>query len=335
MAHLRLLFALLCCFLLLSLTACNDDDDCPTCPTGAAPHATMANIWPHADGNSWIFEMAYKEYSDPAAFVALGDTSNLPDPPTMATLHAELQEPLPGTPSYTASAIFRFAFNGEVVTESGVTAQQVEETLFLEGSANKSGRTVLIQNASQRLLRLVAQGRPDLRDAILPFMDTNSKDLEDVSGHMFLGGYAFAAEDTGYFGYGDIDANHSWVYLGSSLEVGTEFSIQLLPAFTDDIWLYGRIWSQGNLTVGSRQFENVVECMYLVDFGQQDIIDEEGNLVGTFNPYLYGTTHFAPEVGPIKGLERNRLAPVPNPMGDGYPSTIDYVLDLVGGNQAH
>ena len=33
-------------------------------------------------------------------------------------------------------------------------------------------------------------------------------------------------------------------YLDGDLAVGTEFSMQLVPDLADDIWLYGRIWSE-------------------------------------------------------------------------------------------
>ncbi len=94
------------------------------------------------------------------------------------------------------------------------------------------------------------------------------------------------------------------MYLPSSLEPGTSFFIQLLPSISGNLWLHGRIWSRGDLVVGGKLFENVVECLYKLDLGVQVITDDEGNAIGNFHSYMYGTIHFAPEVGPIKSLER-------------------------------
>ncbi len=109
--------------------------------------------------------------------------------------------------------------------------------------------------------------------------------------------------------------------------------MQLMPMITNDIWLYGRIWSRGGFTVGGRTFKNVVECMYVLDLGIQTLTDEQGNPLGNVRSYTYGTTHFAPEVGPVMGLERRRLAP-DSTLQEGLPSIIDYVMDLVGVTQA-
>lgn len=107
----RISTILLCSLLLLSMAACNDDDDCPTCPSDLATAPTMANIWPHADGNSWTFDMTHREYPVDHSAVAFTDTTN-PSLPSMAALHAELQMPLPGTPDFSEDVIFRFALNG-------------------------------------------------------------------------------------------------------------------------------------------------------------------------------------------------------------------------------
>ena len=138
----------------------------------------------------------------------------------------------------------------------------------------------------------------------------------------------FAFEDSGYFGYGDLNTERRWVYLGDSLAVGTEFTLQIVPDLADDIWLYGRIWSIGDRSVNGVTWHNVVECMYAFDFGVQEAVDEDGNIVDYFHSYIYGTTLFVPEVGPIACDERHMLAP------DGVlqdaPPSYDIVVRLAG-----
>ncbi len=96
-----------------------------------------------------------------------------------------------------------------------------------------------------------------------------------------------------------------------------------------NIWLYGQIWSRGDLTIGGVRFRNVVECMYLVDMGEAVATDENGNVTGTVHNYVYGTTHFAPGVGPIRGRERGRSAG-DSSLQDTGPTINDYVMDVIG-----
>lgn len=314
--------------LLLAISACNDDDD-PSCPGIQPPTPTMSNIWPHADGNTWIYDLVFQEFDMPAA-----ETNKDAEPiPSMEDLHADLQQSPSGEPTMTETGLYRLALDGEVTTQSGVTAQKFQETLYCDASSQNGGKSRTIQPSTDPLLQIIAQVRPDLRPALAPYLDLAAKDFQDVSVPLFLSGYTFAAEDTGYYGYGDLNTIHSWTYLDNSLDVGTEFVLQLLPGFADDLWLHGKIWSQGDLTVAGQTFENVVECMYLIDLGESSMVDEEGNFIGYFHSYTYGTIHYAAEVGPIKSLERMHLAPS-SFEGGGDPYIRDYVVNLAGVLQA-
>ena len=122
---------------------------------------------------------------------------------------------------------------------------------------------------------------------------------------------AFSSEDDGYYAYGDLDTEHSWIFLQGDLSVGSEFSLQLVPDLADDIWLYGRIWSIGDRTVGGEAGSNVLECMYVIDMGIQEATDEQGGVLGEYRSYMYYSVLFAPEYGPIMSTERQVLAPDP------------------------
>lgn len=320
----KILLTLALVSVLILAAACDDDDDCVDCPPPTeAPDPTMANIWPHDDGTAWTFDIEYREVLPPA------DPDKAGEIPSMEELHAALQDTLAGEVLGEGDGLFRFAFDGMVTTESEATGQNVVETIYVEmpgrpvnsGNGNNSGM--------DPVLAMIARARPDLRSKILARYGLDEKALDELFPPMFLGGYAFAYEDTGYFGYGDLDQEHSWVYLEGDLSVGSEFSLQLVPSLADDIWLYGQVWSIADQTVGGRTFENVVEYMYLIEMGETEIADDNGNALGSAFPYNYGYTFYAPEVGPISGVERH----VPNPeIPPAEPELpiAEYVLDLVG-----
>ncbi len=323
MSRSLLQIVLLSCFLLLAVTACNDDDS-PTCP-GQDLRPAMANIWPHADGNIWFFEGGYSEFPPPET----GGTGRLDDLPlpSMADLHADLQHPVAGEPDLAVNCLYRLSLDGEITTDTGVSAQHLAGRFYFPQPGG--GDTVRgPESGGDPLLRLIARVRPDLREAALARMSPGARKDISIDLPLSLGDYAFAYEDSGYFGYGDLDTGHSWVYLAGSLEAGTEFSHQLVPSIADDVWLHGRVWSRGDLTVGGRLYRNAVEVMYVVDLGESDVVDENGDPIGVFRSYIYGTVHYVPGVGPVKGLERHVEGP--NQM-DGSESGLitDYVMDLV------
>ena len=309
----RILILAAMAVLLVFVPACNDDDDCPTCP-GATPAPTLANVWPHADGTAWTFEGTARRSEDPIPTKAA-------EVPTMEELHAELAQPLPGIMTHEYAGLYRLEFDGMVTTESGATGQKVVETMFVEAP----------EEGPDPLLVLVARARPDLRPAIAARYGLGAKEFEFVPDSPYLlGGYCFSAEDEGYYGYGDVDRNHSWVYLEGSVAVGTEFSLQLVPALTDDVWLYGKVWSLGDRTVNGVAYENVLEVMYVIDMGEAQLTDESGTVLGTTHPYMYGHNFFVPELGPVAGVERRvfpPLTPVEKMPGGEY---YEFVMGLVG-----
>ncbi len=297
----RINVLLLAALPLLLLAGCRDDDDCIDCPPAdLPPEPTLANIWPHADGTQWVYDFAFKQYVGP-------DITDPPPPlPSLADLHAALQLSIPTDLIEADAGLYRLEFDGQVTTHSGVTAQRLVGTIeTVRGGA----RAV---DSERALLLAVARARPDCRDVVLARLGLTRdalKSLDDAREPYFLGSYAFAFEDSGYFGYGDISTHHSWVYLADDVAVGTEFSLQLVPEILDDAWLYGRVWSVGDRVVEGVAWDNVVECMYAVDLGVQAVMNEDGESVGSVRVYFYGTTLFVPEVGPIACDERHVLAP--------------------------
>lgn len=296
---------LLAVALILSVVACRDDVTGP-----AAIEPTMANVWPHANGTAWSFGGSYHEYGAPPQTDPADTTL-----PSMAELHADLQRPVAATVSKTLTGSLTMTIDGTITTRSGVTAQNLKPVFVADTTS------VTTQDP---LLSLIARYRPDLRTKILPRLDA-AKLIFGPFPPILLGGYAYAFEDSGYYGYGDLDTNHSWVYLAGSLAVGDEFSLQLVPALAEDVWLHGQIWSEGPRIVGGRTFANVVECMYVIDMGTSIAVDENGDPIGSARHYIYGTVYYAPEFGPVYVHQRSSVV-ADDIMQEPEPYITDHVL---------
>jgi len=324
MSKKHLLLILLAASLVL-IAACNDDDDCTNCPGTGTPYPSMANIWPHSDGNAWTFGLEYREFEPVSSAVAEGF-----EIPSMEELHALLQAPMEGAVTDSGEGLYRMALDGNVTTQSGVVAQQVVETFYVEVPDGAVGSHQARPVRADRTLAMIAQARPDLRAALASQFGLETKSFETIRPPYFLGGYAFACEDSGYFGYGDLLQNHSWVYLEGDLRHGSEFSLQLATFQEEEIWLYGRIWSVGTRIIGGQTYRNALECMYVVDFGEmyfRTAYDPEE--VGPVYPCYYGSTLFVPGVGPVAGIERHVFYADETVAELSFPD-IEYVLNPVG-----
>jgi hypothetical protein len=295
MLNRRIILLALLALPLLWLCSCNDDDDCPTCPGEVTP--SLENLWPHADGTDWSYDFRYRVHE---LETSVGDTL-----PGMSTLHAALLEPVASALVSEDEGIYRQTVNGTVTTDSDVTAINMDVTIYSEVYGDKS------LSPDNALLGAIARARPDLREKLEDRLGRRlaDKDLDEAGFLFFLSPYAFAVEDSGYFGYGDLSTEHSWIYLTDELEVGSEFSIRLVPQLADDLWLYGRIWSVGDFTSGGATYANAVECMYVMDLGIQISVDEQGDIISTHHAYCYGRTVFVPEIGPVYCQERRILTP--------------------------
>lgn len=286
-----LALALLLAPVVLPTAGC-DDTDCPQCPPvdPPTPDPTIANVWPHADGDTWIHDLQVRGYEgDPAE--VLDPEEPVPPLPDLETLYARLQAPVTRPPLGASAGLYRLSFDGEVTTDAGVTAQHLREELFDASWVKRP-----LAPHPDRLRARILAARPDLR-ARRP---AAGKELGDeLQAPLLMGGYAFAAAADGLYGYGDLNDDYSWVYLESDLTVGHEFSMQLVPDLADDVWLHGRIWSVGDLTIGGRTHEKCVECFYAIDLGVVEATDEGGQVIGRWRPLILGVVHYAPTLGPV------------------------------------
>ncbi len=276
----------------LALTAaCNSGSD--------GPPPTPQNIWPHADGSTWTYDLVTAILEDEPTRDAWPA-----DLPSMSALRALLEQPPAGTVAEADSGLYTITLDGLVTTETGITAQHLVESYEPLAPGKAAGPLV---PHGQRLLALAALVRPELRDGAGSGKAAEPFGQVGVPGPMLLGGYAFAFEDSGYYSYGDVDTHHSWTYLETPLLPGTAFSQRLLAGLAGDLWLHGRIWSVRDRSFGGVRYRNVLECMYLVDLGLQALTDESGTPLGEFRSFVYGRVFYAPEVGPVAVQERAEL----------------------------
>jgi hypothetical protein len=282
-------------------------------PDRRAPAASLENIWPNADGDSWSY----------ASDVVYGPTSRVNDPEAPLPSMSELYDWLHGSSEIDSVAVSErgylgLQFDGMKTTESGATGQNLAETLRLPVESVLRSYEV---EAGTTFLSALLRARPDLEEAARRLYPASMGALEgqkrvilsDVM-PLFLSGGAW--EKTGqYIGsYGDVDQQLAWKYLESNLTPGHSFSFQLVPSLAEDVWLHVQVWRRLDFTLGEQGYRNCIEVLYALDFGIQVQVDEGGQTIGRYHSYAAGTLIYAPGVGPVQVLERELLA-APTPMG--------------------
>lgn len=100
-----------------------------------------------------------------------------------------------------------------------------------------------------------------------------------------------------------------WVHLDGVLTRGHEFTVQLVPALADDIFLHVRVWRSRSFGVMGTTQAGCLECFYLIDMGIVQAVNENGEGGGFFRAYRYGIVIYAPEVGPVYCREKCLVGP--------------------------
>lgn len=333
---------------LLLAPGCGEDEECtcPVCPT-AVPDPTLDNIWPNADGTAWTYALTERTW--PFAFPGslYEDEEDVPPAPTMDELVDLMSDHAIGDPVDTEEGTYRLRFDGEITTDSGVTAQNLVATVYSDTSAKSAG---LADQPTAILLARILLARPDLREKLASKVNVfagqdgpilqwfrelvRREDPRDVDRALkaislkplFLHGYAWEKTDEWIGGYGDIDKLLAWKYLEADLGVGHEFTHQLLPSFADDVFLHARILTHGTYRTEAGTFQKAVECLYLLDYGVWAAVGEgDPDPIGYQRLFDYATIVYAPTVGPIYSYERRWVQP-------GKPPTTgmgDLVISLI------
>ena len=288
---------------LFSLVAGCDGD-------GPSFRATLDNLWPNADGDAWTFELAMSA-REGAGLVIYSSPSEVPPLPPPDELAAWLDGGPAGAPDDTGSGVMRLRFDGQVTTESGVTAQNLAEEYFapIDG--------VLVRRAAgafPAFLRALAAARPDLRAKLRALPGgppaptaapaANSAYFDEP---LFLHGYAWEKTEDHIANYGDLNDEISWLYLTRGLDEGDGFDLQLVPDLADDIYLHGWIRERREIAVETGTYDDCVECLYAVDYGITALVAEEGEAMGFCRPLSVGLIVYAAGVGPVYSRERHAI----------------------------
>jgi len=178
-------------------------------------------------------------------------------------------------------------FDGDIVTQSGATGQNLVVTSTPAGGAPAA-------SAGETFLSALRRARPDLRDRL----PAAGKAYEERTPYG-LTGPCWEKTDTHIGGYGDLHAELSWLYLETPLDRNATFDLQLVPQIADDIWLHGWIVRQGEWTQEGETFTRALEVFTLIDFGVQTITGDDGMPAGEIRSLACFGTIYAPGVGPV------------------------------------
>ena len=152
------------------------------------------------------------------------------------------------------------------------------------------------------ILLAVWRGRPDLREAL----EARSEGADAGGGWdpIFLhGGYLMKSTSNVQMWQNDW-THPTWTYLEAPVTVGHSFVHQLVPEFTDDVFLHGTVVAvDAEVTTPAGIFSGAVKLHYLVDLGVANLTDEGGVWVGTTHAEYRGSVHYVPGVGPVDLLE--------------------------------
>jgi hypothetical protein len=316
--------------LLIVVASCKDDTSGPSKTwTNGSPGAsfflpTIDNIWPNEDLTEWLFDYVSNVAPYDSFFTLHPTPEDVPPLPGWDDIEGFLRMPLEADSIATASADYTMRFNGLKTSGGGVTAQNLEVIVELDGAAAAgSPGTVpagaVISSAAlpadAAFLRRLYTARPDLRPKLSRLVSAPEAGLaEPFPMPTFIHGGVWEKTTQWIGTYGDRDQRLAWKFLTNDLRPGSEFTYQLVPSFADDIFLHCRIVRERNAVTAIGVIRHALECLYLVDYGISIATDPEGHPLGYARRFSYGRVVYAPTVGPVYCFERP-LAEAEHPVG--------------------
>lgn len=293
--------ALVLLLLLTPAAGCRRSNPAAPGPSGSV----LQTIWPNEDGRSWTYRSDRRFWSDTGGRV-YSSADSVPPAPSLSEIAAILGTQPIGSLSGSDSATYRLEFAGMITTQSGVTKQNLRETLIRPSPPATSSRA---RSGEAAFLARLWRARPDLRPRITARVPAAGM-LADTShwyASIFLHGYAWEKTAQWIGTYGDVDTLLAWKYLSSSLWPGSEFAHQLVPSLASDVWLHARILGTRSVQTPAGTFPNALLCLYLVDYGISELTDPAGNPAGFSRSYGYGAVWYVDGVGPVACYERMML----------------------------
>jgi hypothetical protein len=270
-------------------------------------------IWPHEDGSGWAYRLTSRSWDQPppVLYPTPGDVPVLSMDDAIRLLGTE---PTGANPE-TSIGSYRLQFEGLVTTLSGVTRQNLKETLEQGASATAPSIIASSPTAHARpaFLDLLRRARPDLAkkmDRNAPSIATHAVATQ-AAATLFrptlLHGYAWEQTDQWIGTYGDLNQQIAWIFLTPDLRPGSELSLQLVPDLANDVFLHVRVLGWRSVETEAATFHRALDVGYLVDFGISQITDVDGNTLGYTRASLFGTIDYAVGVGPVRSYERLQI----------------------------
>jgi hypothetical protein len=219
---LRIILAGCTCVALLAFAACDDD--------GGRPAPTLAEVWPHAAGSTWTYEVSGTTAAD--------STLVLPQAlPSLEALHADLERAAPGAVTDRLAYFYTFTLAGDTITGDGVPAQVIVGT-----AEPMPPDTVASWGALAPRPLLLGGSGSAFADLDSAYCRYNS--AVDGPARVYLAGSLVPG----------FEFTHSW-------------PPGVLPWPRA---LRARIWSVGDRNVGGTVRRDVVEVLYRYDLGEAD-----------------------------------------------------------------
>jgi hypothetical protein len=317
------------------------DNKC-TEPYCCSEKATLDNIWPNEDQTSWTFAYKFRSW-DYDGWTLYQDEDSVPPAPSMDEALILLFGHGIGENPIRLFGTYGLQFDGDTTTLSGVTAQNLRETLIPAGNGILTGLSTQVHEEARQvdpLLLRLAVARPDLRDRIANLIGPGGEaavmqaeymlkartggDNSTVGGFtdpfaepLFIHGYAWRKTSEWIGTYGDVDTLLAWKFLEADLVPGHEFTHQLVPSLADDVVLHCRVLPMTKLKTPAGVFVNALECLYMIDFGVTRVLSPQSDESGWARLFEYGVAIYVPTVGPVYSYHR-MMVDAANPDGPGY-----------------
>ncbi len=263
---------------------------------------TLGKSWPNEDRRWWKYDLVRRFFEDTLRYYATpGEVPPLPNMPQLATLVANL----PIGALYAAdTATYQLKFNGYAYTGSGVYGQFLTESLFVSPAPFAASMALPVGRGT--LLDEIVRLRPDLRRKLAarggaPGFDAQFPRLPPL----FLHGRVWEKATNSIGTYGDFDLLPTWTYLTSALTTGSEFTLQLARGLASDVFLHGRIMGQQTVATPAATYADALICFYALDYGVAEETDINGNSLGFYREFSYGTVAFVQNVGPVYCYQRD------------------------------
>ncbi len=306
----------LCCLIsvlvVLALGGCATNEcTAPTCLT----EIDLESMWPNADGTFWLYTLTTRIWES-AGMIEYATPQEVPEAPSLDEIAIRLYRNEVPNRFEIEEGTYRLEFDGFITTLSGVTAQNLVETIDMNGRefreseaqtdpflsrlldarpdiAANSGKMIGLECSSGTLHAPVCKA---LSRAIVSQQKVELRPL-------LIHGYAWEKTDAWIGTYGDLDTLLAWKFLDAVVRLPHEFSFQLVPALASDVWLHCRLLQWRTIETGVGKFSPALECIYLVDYGVARIEHKDGPPTWA-RIYDYGKVIYVPTVGPVFCYQR-------------------------------